>query len=83
MLAWFVWHWLLSVRLLGKLRGTEWYFVAAGLCGGLVVNYAQSVLEWVLRQPLNLICLMFVFAALSYLHADWRLPETKKKASTL
>lgn len=79
MLAWFAWHWLLSVRLLKRLRGTEWYFVAAGLLGGLTANYAQSVLEWVLRQQLNLICLMFVFAVLSYLHADWHPPKVTAK----
>ena len=82
MLAWFAWHWLLSIRLLKKLRGTEWYFVAAGLLGGLTANYAQSVLEWVLRQSLNLICLMFVFALLSYLNADWRPPKPKVQALT-
>lgn len=77
MLAWFAWHWLLSVRLMKKLRGTEWYFVAAGLFGGLAANYLQSVLEWVLRQQLNLICLMFVFALLSYLNVNWRAPNPK------
>ena len=81
MLAWFAWHWLLSVRLLAKLRGTEWYFVAAGLLGGLFANYAQSILEWVLRQSLNLICLMFVYAVLSYLNADWRPPKAKTEAA--
>ena len=67
MVAWFAWHWILCVRLLRRLRGSEWYFVAAGLLGGLAVNYMQSVLEWVLRQQLNLVCLMFVFAVLSHL----------------
>ena len=67
MLLWFGWHWLLSARLLRKLRGTEWHFVAAGLFGGLAANYMQSALEWVLRQQLNLVCLMFVFAVLSHL----------------
>jgi len=76
MVTWFAWHWILSVRLLGKLRGTEWYFVPAGLFGGLAVNYMQSSLEWVLRQQLNLVCLMFVFAVLSHLWKDWE-PQTK------
>ena len=67
MLAWFAWYWFLSARLVRTLRGTEWYFVAAGLLGGLTANYMQSVLEWVLRQPLNLVCLMFVFAVLTHL----------------
>ena len=69
MLTWFTWHWVLSVRLLKKLRGTEWYFVPAGLFGGLAANYMQSALEWVLRQQLNLVCLMFVFAVLTHLWA--------------
>lgn len=76
MLAWFAWYWFLGARLVRRLRGTEWYFVVAGLFGGLTANYMQSVLEWVLRQPLNLLCLMFVFAVLAHL---W-LRETRKTA---
>ncbi len=72
MLIWFGWHWLLCLRLMRCLRGTEWYFIPAGLLGGLTANYLQSALEWVLRQQLNLICLMFFFATLSYLDAHWR-----------
>ena len=67
MLAWFAWYWFLCIRLMRKLRGTEWYFIPAGLFGGLTANYMQSALEWALRQQLSLICLMFVFATLSYL----------------
>ena len=67
MLAWFAWHWFLCIGLMKRLRGTEWYFVPAGLFGALAANYMQSVLEWVLRQQLNLVCLMFVFALLSHL----------------
>ena len=67
MIAWFAWYWVLSIRLICRLRGNEWYFVAAGLFGGLTANYMQSALEWVLRQQLNLICLMFVFAMLTHL----------------
>lgn len=67
MLAWFAWHWFLCLRLMRRLRGSEWYFIPAGLFGGLSVNYMQSMLEWVLRQQLNLVCLMFVFAVLTHL----------------
>ena len=67
MIAWFFWHWILCLKLMRRLRGSEWHFVPAGLFGGLSVNYMQSALEWVLRQPLNLICLMFVFAVLTHL----------------
>ena len=67
---------LVCVRLLKRLRGTEWHFVAAGLFGGLAANYMQSTLEWVLRQQLNLVCLMFVFAIVSHL---WTCSKKAKK----
>lgn len=67
MLAWFASYWVLCLRLLKRLRGTEWHFVPAGLLGGLTANYLQSALEWVLRQQLSLILLMFMFAVLSHL----------------
>ncbi len=70
MLAWFAWYWFLCLRLLPRLRQTEWFFVPAGLLGGLTANYLQSALEWVLRQQLNLVCLMFAFAMLSYLNSS-------------
>ena len=80
MLVWFAWYWFLCIRVMRKLRGTEWYFVPAGLFGSLAANYLQSVLEWVLRQQLNLICLMFVFAMLSYFNASWRVFVPKSAA---
>ena len=55
-----------------KLKGTHWYFIPAGLFGGLTAVYAQSAFEWVLRQQLNLICIMFMYAMLSYLNTAWR-----------
>ena len=71
-IVWLLWYWFVCLRLLRRLRGTQWHFIAAGLLGGLTANYLQSVLEWVLRQQLNLICLMFMFALLSYLNTSWR-----------
>ena len=70
--VWLLWYWFVCLRLLKRLRGTKWHFIAAGLLGGLTANYLQSVLEWVLRQQLNFICLMFMFALLSYLNTSWR-----------
>ena len=70
MLAWLAWFWFLCLRLMRRLKGTQWVFVPAGLLGGLSANYLQSALEWVLRQQLNLIMLMFVFALLSWLSAN-------------
>ena len=71
MLAWFGWYLVSSWRLLRRLKGTPWFFVPAGLLGGLTANYLQSALEWVLRQQMNLVCIMFMFAMLSYLNTTW------------
>ena len=67
MLAWFGWYLFKCIALMRRLRGTEWFFVPVGCFCGLLVTYLQSCLEWVLRQQLNLICLLFIFAILSYL----------------
>lgn len=72
MLAWFGWYLFSCIRLMRRLRGTEYFFVPAGLFGGQIVAYLQSCLEWVFRQQLNLICLMFMFAMISYLNQSWR-----------
>ena len=72
MIAWFLWYWVSCIRLMKRLKNTRWYFIPAGLFGGLTAVYAQSCFEWVLRQQLNLICLMFFFAFLSYLNTKWR-----------
>ena len=72
MVIWFLWYLYLCVRLLGRLRGTPWFFIPAGLLGGLTANYLQSILEWVLRQQMNLVCLVFMFATLAYLNTDWK-----------
>jgi len=82
MLLWFAWYWFLCIRLLKRLRGTEHYFAVAGIFGGLTANYLQSALEWVLRQQLNLICLMFLFALLSYLNTSRREPARKPDLRT-
>ena len=72
MVVWFGWYWVSCVRLLKRLRGTQWFFIPAGLLGGLTAVYLQGTLEWVLRQQMSLICLMFMFATLSYLNTSWR-----------
>ncbi len=82
MLVWFGWYLIMAILLIRRLWGTRWFFIAAGAAGGLATNYLQSVLEWVLRQQMNLICLMGVFAMLSYLGSEWRsLVATEKKAA--
>ena len=72
MLVWFVWHWFSCIRLVKRLKGTEWSFVPAGLLGGLTAIYMQSCLEWVLRQQINLFLLVFMFAIIAYFNNSWK-----------
>ncbi len=75
MLAWFLWYWARALALAWRMKNDKWFFVPAGLFGGMTVAYLQSCLEWVFRQQLNLICLMFMFATLSYLDKRGRDPR--------
>ena len=70
MLAWFAFYLARCVRLVGRLAGSSYAAIPAGLAGGLVACYLQRCLEWVLRQQMNLILLMFVFSLVDYLHAN-------------
>ena len=72
MILWFAWYWISCIRLLRRLKGTWYYFIPAGLLGGLSAQYMQSALEWVLRQQRNMLLLLMVFAILSYLNTCWR-----------
>ena len=72
MLAWFVFYLFRCIRLVGRLSGTSYAAIPAGLAGGLAACYLQSCLEWVLRQQMNLILLMFFFSLVDYLHANAR-----------
>lgn len=67
MLAWFLWHWVACLKAAWRLRGTRWQFIAAGLAGGLVVSYLQTVLEWVLRQRQTMFLLMLCFGLVAWL----------------
>ncbi|MBR6021587.1 MAG: O-antigen ligase family protein [Kiritimatiellae bacterium] len=66
MLVWFGWHGVACLRVARRLAGTVWYFVPIGLLGGFAANYMQSVLEWVLRQRMNMVLLVFLFALIAY-----------------
>ena len=67
LLAWFAWYWIECFGLAGRLKGSQLFFLPAGLCGGLAAVYVQSCFEWVLRQPMDLFCLLMCFAVVSYL----------------
>ena len=80
LIAWFFWYWVSCIRLLRRLKGTWWYFIPAGLLGGLSAQYLQSALEWVLRQQRNMILLLMAFAVISYLNTSWRKLANKGSA---
>ena len=72
MLMWFANYLVLGISLAKRLAGTPYAAISAGIAGGLVANYVQSCLEWVLRQQMNLILLMMFFALLDHIKANAR-----------
>lgn len=68
LLAWLGYYWFVAFRLLKFLRGSPYFFLSAGLLGGLSGLYLQSLLEWVLRQQINFSELMILFAMLGVLN---------------
>ena len=80
MLAWFGWYYIKCISLMKRLKNTEWFFIPAGLFGGFTIIAMQSCFEWVYRQQLNLICLMFMFAIISFL--DSKTLEQKHKTAS-
>lgn len=86
LLCWFGYYWLSSFRLLKLLRRTEYFYLPAGTFGALTAVFMQSTLEWVLKQQLNFIWLVTVFAIISFLNKHYRdlieLEEKKSIAAT-
>lgn len=72
LVSWFLYYWFLALRLVFKLAGTRFFYLPAGLLGGLTGCYLQSALEWVLKQQINFMLLMVCFAILSWLNKNWR-----------
>ena len=72
LLLWLWYYWFSAFLLLKKLRNTRYFYIPAGLLGGLFGIYLQSILEWVLKQQMNFIWMMTGFAFLSYLNTHWK-----------
>ena len=66
-LAWLGYYYVAACKLVKKLRRTELFYIPAGIVGGLSAVYLQSTLEWVMKQQVNFIQMMMLFAALSIL----------------
>ena len=67
-LCWLGYYWVISLRLIKKLKGSSHFYLPVGVFGGLTGVMLQSALEWVLKQQMNLIFLLITFAMLSYLN---------------
>lgn len=72
LLFFFFHHWILALKLSGRLRKTPYFFIPAGLVGGFTMIYLQSILEWVLKQQVNFLELMIFFAVVDYMNRHWR-----------
>ena len=67
-LCWLGYYWVISFRLIKKLVGTPYLYFPIGTLAGLTGVMLQSTLEWVLKQQMNYILMMIIFAMLSYLN---------------
>ena len=54
------------------MRRTPYFYIPAGIIGGLTGIYLQSLLEWVLKQQVNFLELVVLFAFLDYLSRNAR-----------
>ena len=67
-LAWLGYYYIAACKLVKKLRRTNLFFIPVGIVGGLTAVYAQSTLEWVMKQQVNFIEMMVLFAMLGILN---------------
>ena len=66
-LAWLGYYYIAAFRMVIQLRRTELFYIPAGIVGGLSAIYMQSTLEWVMKQQVNFIQMMMLFAVLGIL----------------
>ena len=67
-LSWLGYYYFAACKLVKKLRRTNLFFIPAGIVGGLTAVYLQSTLEWVMKQQVNFIEMMILFAMLGILN---------------
>lgn len=84
LLSWFGYYWISCIRLMRKLRHTRLFYIPAGIFGALTGAFLQSTLEWILKQQINFMWLMILFAFISYLNKNGiQLIEKEKLTSQL
>ena len=67
-LSWLGYYYVCAFKLVKQFRRSNFFFIPAGIMGGLTAIYLQSTLEWVMKQQVNFIQMMMLFAMLSILH---------------
>ena len=67
-LSWLGYYYCIACKLVKHFRWSSYFFIPAGLVGGLSAVYLQSTLEWVMKQQVNFIQMMILFATLSILY---------------
>ena len=67
LLVWFGYYWILALRMTKLLKRTPYFFIPAGVIGGLTGIFLQSALEWVLKQQMNYMLLVTIFAFIAYI----------------
>ncbi len=69
----FLLYYLFScIVLMIRLKHTSFFYFPVGVLGGLVNISLQSTLEWVLKQQMNFILLMAVFAVISFMNKNYK-----------
>ena len=59
---------MIACKLVKYFRRSDCFYIPVGLVGGLSAIYMQSTLEWVMKQQVNFIQMMVLFASLSILY---------------
>ena len=72
LLCWFGYYWISSIRLMKLLRRTRFFYIPAGTFGAFTAIFMQSALEWVLKQQINFIFLVTMFAIVSFLNKHYK-----------
>ncbi|MBR4674965.1 MAG: O-antigen ligase family protein [Victivallales bacterium] len=68
----FVYYLFSCIHLMFCLRNTRYYYYPVGVFGGMINIMLQSALEWVLKQQMNFILLMAMFAVVSFLNKNYK-----------
>ena len=67
-LAWLGYYYVTAFKLVKEMRRSHFFYIPVGIVGGLSAIYAQSTLEWVMKQQVNFLQMMMLFATLSILY---------------